>query len=303
MLNVHLQRRLNSVSKSPIFSHFGETLTGVSTIRAFNADSRFVRDMETKINDNLIYYYPDTISNRWLAIRLEFIGSCITLFASLFAVIGRDDLSEGLVGLSISYSLSISQMLNWLVRMSADFESNVISVERIKEYCETPHEEPWVIEQTQPKKTWPEDGNIIFDDYSVRYREELPLVLEGIRCNIRPGEKVGVVGRTGAGKSSLTLALFRILESNMGKIIIDQIDIKQIGLHDLRKKLTIIPQDPVLFAGSLKINLDPFEHYSDEQLWTALNNSHLADFVKSQEKGLEFQCSEGGENIRQANRI
>jgi ATP-binding cassette, subfamily C (CFTR/MRP), member 1 len=254
--------------------------------------------METKINDNLIYYYPDTISNRWLAIRLEFIGNLITLFASLFAVIGRDNLTEGLAGLSISYSLNVSQVLNWLVRMSADFESNVISVERIKEYCETPHEAPWIVEQTRPKSSWPEEGNIVFDSYSVRYREELPLVLEDIRCNIRPGEKVGVVGRTGAGKSSLTLALFRILESNMGNIVIDQINIKDIGLHDLRKKLTIIPQDPVLFAGSLKINLDPFEHYSDEALWTALRSAHLADFVQNQEKKLEFQCTEGGENIR-----
>nr|UOU03337.1 ATP-binding cassette subfamily C1-6 [Brachionus rubens] len=290
-------RRLNSVSKSPIFSHFGETLTGVSTIRAYNAEKRFINQMESKIDENLCYYYPDTVSNRWLAIRLEFIGTLVTFFACLFAVIDRENLTPGAAGLSISFSLNISQYLNWLVRMSADFESNITSVERIKEYCETPHEEPWIVENNRPPAQWPAEGHVEFNNYSVKYRDELDFVLREINCDIKPGEKIGIVGRTGAGKSSLTLALFRILESNYGGIKIDKIDIKKIGLHDLRKRLTIIPQEPVLFSGTLRINLDPFEESTDEQIWNALENAHLKEFVQSLEKKLDFECSEGGENL------
>nr|QUF59451.1 ATP-binding cassette transporter Abcc1-6-2 [Brachionus angularis] len=290
-------RRLNSVSKSPIFSHFGETLTGVITIRAYNAERRFIKDMENKINENLLYYYPDTISNRWLALRLEFIGTLVTLFACLFAVIGRSSLTGGAAGLSISYSLNVSQFLNWLVRMSADFESNITSVERIKEYLETPHEEPWEIESSKPPALWPNEGKVEFKNYSVKYREELDFVLKDINCTIKAGEKIGIVGRTGAGKSSLTLGLFRILESNYGQIDIDGLNIKTIGLHDLRKKLTIIPQDPVLFSGSLRMNLDPFEEYSNDKIWNALEQAHLKEFIQKLDKKLDFECSEGGENL------
>ena len=181
--------------------------------------------------------------------------------------------------------------------MSTEFESAVTSVERIKEYCETPHEASWTSEKP-PANEWPQHGQIDFKNYSVKYREELDFVLKGIDCSIQPGEKIGIVGRTGAGKSSLTLGLFRILESTFGSIVIDDWNIRDMGLHDLRKKLTIIPQDPVLFSGTLRINLDPFELYSDEKIWQALRNAHLYEFVMSLDKKLEFECSEGGENLR-----
>nr|QNH67948.1 ATP-binding cassette transporter subfamily C member 1 X9 [Brachionus plicatilis] len=290
-------KRLNSVSKSPIFSHFGETLTGVSTIRAYSSERRFIKQMEKKIDDNLSFFYPDTISNRWLAVRLELIGTLVTFFSCLFVVLSRDTLSAGNAGLSISFSLNVSQFLNLLVLMSANFESNLTSIERIKEYCETPQEAAWIKEDSRPPLEWPAQGQINFDQFSVKYREELDFVLKDINCVIAPGEKIGIVGRTGAGKSSLTLALFRILESIYGKIKIDNIDIKKIGLHDLRKKLTIIPQDPVLFSGSLRMNLDPFEEYSDDQIWMALDDAHLKSFVQELDKKLDFECSEGGENL------
>lgn len=182
--------------------------------------------------------------------------------------------------------------------MSAEFESNITSVERIKEYCSTEtHEAPWVVDYARPPGDWPAQGNVKFVNYSVKYREELDFVLKDINIDIQPSEKIGVVGRTGAGKSSLTLGLFRILESDYGQILIDNINIKKIGLHDLRNKLTIIPQDPVLFSGTLRINLDPFENYSDEQIWNALENAHLYDFVQKLDKKLLFECSEGGENL------
>jgi ABC-type multidrug transport system fused ATPase/permease subunit len=188
------------------------------------------------------------------------------VFAALFAVISRDTITAGLAGLSISYSLNVSQTLNWLVRMSAEFETNITSVERIKEYCETPHEvsyplymphciyhssflslmfplkSDWTVKEHKPDDKWPDKGLVVFDNYQVKYRKELENVLRGISVQIKPAEKIGIVGRTGAGKSSLTLALFRILEYSEGSITIDGVDIKKIGLHDLRHKLTIIPQ-------------------------------------------------------------
>lgn len=199
--------------------------------------------------------------------------------------------------MSITYSLNVSQTLNWLVRMSAEFETNITSAERIEEYCNTPHEAEWSIEASKPSSNWPEQGHIVLDDYSVKYRQELENVLNNIDADIRPGEKVGIVGRTGAGKSSLSLGLFRILEYSTGNIFIDDINIKKIGLHDLRHKLTIIPQDPVLFSGTLRMNLDPFRTYTDQKVWQALEHAHLKPFVSGLDKGLEFECSEGGENL------
>ncbi|CAG2256927.1 ABC transporter ecdL,ATP-binding cassette transporter abc1,Uncharacterized ABC transporter ATP-binding protein YwjA,ABC transporter C family member 15,Multidrug resistance-associated protein 4,Multidrug resistance-associated protein 6,ABC transporter C family member 10,ABC transporter atnG,ABC transporter C family member 4,ABC transporter C family member 12,ATP-binding cassette sub-family C member 11,Multiple drug resistance-associated protein-like transporter 1,Putative uncharacterized protein YKR104W,ABC len=169
--------------------------------------------------------------------------------------------------------------------------------ERVKEYTETPTEAAWEIEDKKPASSWPDKGCVEFNDYGVRYREGLDLVLKGISCKIDPTEKIGIVGRTGAGKSSLTLALFRILEKSQGNIIIDGIDISTIGLHDLRAKITIIPQDPVLFSGSLRMNIDPFSSYTDEELWKALEHAHLKTFVSNLPEGLQHECSEGGENL------
>ncbi len=291
-------KRLESASKSPIFSHFTETQTGVSTIRAYRVQNRFINTMESRINENLIYYFPNNISNRWLALRLELIGNLITVFAALFAVIARDSISAGIAGLSISYSLNVSQTLNWLVRMSADFETNITSAERIEEYCNTPHENEWSIKETKPSLEWPQNGEIKIENYSVKYRDNLDNVLNDMNAQIKPGEKIGIVGRTGAGKSSLTLSLFRILENSVGKIIIDGVDIKSIGLHDLRHKLTIIPQEPVLFSGTLLMNLDPLQTYKDEtKIWLALEHAHLKHFVLGLDKQLNFECTEGGENL------
>ncbi|KAJ8319363.1 hypothetical protein KUTeg_004454 [Tegillarca granosa] len=290
-------KRLESVSRSPIYSHFGETIVGVSTIRAYQQQGRFITESEYKVDENLICHFPAIIANRWLAIRLEFVGNCIVFFAALFAVIGRDSLSAGIVGLSITYALNVTQTLNWLVRMTTELETNIVAVERVKEYSETPTEAPWVIEDNRPEQKWPDSGRVVFNDYGVRYREGLDLVLKGISCTIEPGEKIGIVGRTGAGKSSLTMALFRIIEKAQGSIVIDGIDVSTIGLHDLRSKITIIPQEPILFSGSLRMNLDPFESYSDEDLWRALEHAHLKNFVSQLPKGLQHECTEGGENL------
>ncbi|KAF3854047.1 hypothetical protein F7725_014735 [Dissostichus mawsoni] len=276
-------KRLESVSRSPIYSHFSETVTGTSVIRAYGRHSAFVLMSDMKVDENQKCYYPGIVSNRWLGVRIEFIGNCIVLFAALFAVIGKENLNPGLVGLSVSYALQVTMSLNWMVRMTSDLESNIVAVERVKEYSETKTEAPWEIEDKKPPADWPMKGNVEFHDYSVRYREGLDLI--------------GIVGRTGAGKSSMTLCLFRLLESAAGEITIDDVKISEIGLHDLRSKLTIIPQEPVLFSGTLKMNLDPFEKYSDEELWAVLEHSHLHKFVSNQPAKLELECSEGGENL------
>ncbi|XP_075949230.1 ATP-binding cassette sub-family C member 3 isoform X1 [Anarhichas minor] len=290
-------KRLESVSRSPIYSHFSETVTGSSVIRAYGRHSAFVVMSDMKVDENQKSYYPGIVSNRWLGVRIEFIGNCMVLFAAVFAVTGKENLNPGLVGLSVSYALQVTMSLNWMVRMTSDLESNIVAVERVKEYSETKTEAPWEVEDKKPPPEWPMEGNVEFHNYSVRYREGLDLVLKNLTMSVKGGEKIGIVGRTGAGKSSMTLCLFRLLEAAAGEITIDGVKISELGLHDLRSRLTIIPQEPVLFSGTLKMNLDPFEKYSDEDMWRALKQSHLHKFVSNQPAKLDLECSEGGENL------
>ncbi|NXS94768.1 MRP1 protein, partial [Jacana jacana] len=276
-------KRLESVSRSPVYSHFNETLLGVSVIRAFEEQNRFIKQNDVKVDENQKAYYPSIVANRWLAVRLEYVGNCIVLFAALFAVMARNKLSAGLVGLSVSYSLQITAYLNWLVRMSSELETNIVAVERVKEYTEMEKENiRWL--------------------YSLFCVGELParcitLLFLVVSCSCISSQQIGIVGRTGAGKSSLTLGLFRINEAAEGEIIIDGINIAKIGLHDLRFKITIIPQDPVLFSGSLRMNLDPFDQHSDEDIWRSLELAHLKTFVSSLPDKLNHECAEGGENL------
>ncbi|KFZ64856.1 Canalicular multispecific organic anion transporter 1, partial [Podiceps cristatus] len=290
-------RRLDSVTRSPIYSHFGETVSGLSVIRAYGHQERFLQQNERTMDINQKCVYSWIISNRWLAIRLEFVGSLVVFFSALLAVISKGTLEGGIVGLSVSSALNVTQTLNWLVRTSSELETNIVAVERVHEYTKVKNEAPWVTEK-RPPRGWPSKGEIQFIDYKVRYRPELDLVLQGITCNIGSTEKVGVVGRTGAGKSSLTNCLFRVLEAAEGTIIIDEVDIATIGLHDLRQNLTIIPQDPVLFTGTLRMNLDPFDQYTDEEVWKALELAHLKTHVQDLPEGLLHLVSEGGENLR-----
>jgi ATP-binding cassette, subfamily C (CFTR/MRP), member 1 len=293
-------KRIEATTRSPIYSQFSETLTGISTIRAYRAQNRFITRFESLIDNNLTYYYPTDFCNRWLAIRLEAMGNLITICAALFAVLSRESISPGIAALSITYSLNITQTLNWLVRMSAEFESNITSIERIQEYCEDiPAEKEWETSDPseKPDSEWPSSGNIQFNDWGVKYRKDLDFVLRCITIDIKPGERIGIVGRTGAGKSSLTLGLFRILENSTGKITIDGKDINKIGLHNLRHKIAIIPQDPVIFSGKIRTNLDPFNTFDDQKLWMACEQAHLKDFILSLDGQLDFECSEGGENL------
>uniref|UniRef100_A0A672T5Q6 ABC-type glutathione-S-conjugate transporter n=1 Tax=Sinocyclocheilus grahami TaxID=75366 RepID=A0A672T5Q6_SINGR len=292
-------RRLESVSRSPIYTHLNETVQGASVIRAFNEQSRFIMGVNHKVDHNQTAYFPRFVATRWLGVNLEFLGNGIVLAASILSVMSKGTLSPGMVGLAVSHSLQVTGFLSWIVRSWTDVENNIVSVERVKEYADTPKEAAWSIEGSSLPPSWPQKGTIEFHDYGLQYRKGLELALKGISVHIKEREKVqiGIVGRTGAGKSSLALGIFRILEAAKGQIYIDGINIAEIGLHDLRSRITIIPQDPVLFSGSLRMNLDPFDAYTDEEVWNALELAHLKNFVSELPDKLNHECSEGGENL------
>jgi len=238
--------------------------------------------------------YLSLVSNRWLGIRLENLGNFVILAAGLMAVIERDTLSPGLAGLSISYSLMVTETLNWLVRMICALETNCVSLERIFEYEERKEEASWESERdSNVAENWPARGRVDFNDLTVSYREGLPAVLKKIKVNINAGEKIGVCGRTGAGKSSLGLVLFRVMEAEEGSVVIDGENIAQLGLQRLRSRLTIIPQDPVLFSSSLRFNLDPANIYSDNEIKRCLQLAGLTE----QAEDLDSQVQERGENF------
>ncbi|KAK5077011.1 ATP-binding cassette glutathione S-conjugate transporter ycf1 [Lithohypha guttulata] len=298
-------KRLDSVSRSPVYAHFQESLGGISTIRAFRQEKRFAIENEYRMDANLRAYFPSVSANRWLAVRLEFMGSFIIFAAAIFATISvtrGGGLSTGLVGLAMSYALQITQSLNWIVRQTVEVETNIVSVERVLEYANLPSEAPDVIFKKRPPIGWPAKGEISLKNYSTRYREGLDPVLRDITLNIKSHEKIGVVGRTGAGKSSLTLALFRIIEPISGNINIDGLNTSSIGLLDLRRRLAIIPQDAALFQGTIRDNLDPRHVHDDTELWSVLEHARLKDYVSTMPDGLDALVHEGGSNLSQGQR-
>jgi len=238
-------------------------------------------------------------------VRLEFLGSIIILAAAGFAIISvctGSGLSAGLVGLAMSYALQITQSLNWIVRQTVEVETNIVSVERVLEYARLPSEAPEVVSKNRPPNSWPSKGAVTFNNYSTRYRPGLDLVLKNINLSIKSHEKIGVVGRTGAGKSSLTLALFRIIEAAEGDVQIDKLNTSSIGLLDLRGRLAIIPQDAALFEGTVRDNLDPGHIHDDTELWSALTHARLRDHVADMPGQLEARIQEGGSNLSQGQR-
>ena len=299
-------KRLDAVSRSPIFSFFGETLAGLPIIRGFGQTRRFIANNEARVDRNQQCYVPAMTINRWLGCRLEFLGSCLmfcSAIASVTALFLSNSVDAGLVGILMTYTISVTGGLNWLVRSASEVEQNIVSVERVLGYSNLASEAADEIPDKKPAQGWPTEGNIEFDKFSMRYRPELELCLREVSLKIDGGQRVGVVGRTGAGKSSLTLALFRILEAAGGRILIDGVDISTIGLHDLRSVVSIIPQDPQLFEGSLRANIDPTNQASDADIWQALSQAHLKDHVTNAMGGtLDAEISEGGSNLSSGQR-
>ncbi|CAL1532286.1 unnamed protein product [Lymnaea stagnalis] len=289
-------RLFSSKSTSPISAHFKETLEGVVTIRAFKSQKRFSKKMEQLLETHLKFDLMETFVCTCFGIHIALVSSLIGL-ASGLVVLWDSSISSSMAGLTFMYSSSIVMFLGRFMQHAAVTEQEIVSLENIIDYSRKPTEAAWEIPGSAPLAEWPQYGQVTFDHYKTRYREGLDLVLNDITCNIRSGEKVGIVGRTGAGKSSLIMALFRLLEASAGDIIIDGCRISKIGLHDLRRKITILPQDPVLFSDSLRMNLDPFKEKTDADLMEALKHAHLHSFVSRLPRQLDFCCGEGGKNL------
>lgn len=291
-------KRLDSILRSSIYAHFGESLSGLATIRAYREQERFIKNNQDYTDlENRAYYLSITIQ-RWLAVRLETIANTMILFVTIFSVVYRMTLNPSTMGFVLSYSLSLTGTFNWTVRQWAEMENNFNSVERLWYYTkEIDQEAPAQIPETAPPADWPSKGEISLRNVVFRYREGLPAVLHNLNLDIKGNEKIGVVGRTGSGKSTIMIALFRLVELSEGQIFIDGLDISKMGLFDLRTRLAIIPQDPVLFHGTIRLNLDPFQKHSDKELWDALERSDLKQYIASCSGGLDSDVSEGGENL------
>ncbi|XP_047130955.1 multidrug resistance-associated protein 1 isoform X2 [Hydra vulgaris] len=256
-------RRIESVRRSPIYNHFFESINGVSTIRAYHLNDEFVSENESKIDFNQEANFQILCSNRWLELLLETCGNLITFCTAMICISQRERLTPGMVGLSISYALQAAV----------------------------------IIKSNQPDDDWPRFGAIDFHNLFIKYREDSDLVLNNISFKVEPSEKVGIVGRTGSGKSSIANALFRTIEACIGSIKVDNIDISTIGLNDLRSRMTIIPQNPVLFSGTIRFNIDPFDQHDDDDIWRVLEVSNLKPFVSSLENGIMHEIFDGGENL------
>jgi len=268
-------KRLESVQRSPLYQQFGETLSGVTTIRAYGDEKRFIRDNQNRVDTHHRPFISLWAANRWLALRVDVTGALVSFFAGVFIIQSVGKIDAGAAGLSLTYAVTFTENVLWLVRLYASNEQNMNSVERVKEYLDVEQEAKAIVPDSRPDGNWPSRGNIEFIDYSTRYRVDLQPILKNVTFSVRASERIGVVGRTGAGKSSLALALFRGLEAEKGKIVIDGVDIGLIGLQDLREAITIVPQDPTLFTGTVRSNLDPFNLFTDEEIFTTLRQVQL----------------------------
>ncbi|KAI1326944.1 P-loop containing nucleoside triphosphate hydrolase protein [Xylariaceae sp. FL0255] len=264
-------KRMESITKSPVFEQFGSTLTGVLTIRAFSKSQTYVERMDRKLDDWGSTTWHLWLFNRWMGWRMSVVGSFFASFVA-FVILLTPDMSSALAGFALSFALEFSAYVMWTIRHYSNAELEMNAAERIVEYMELPTED---LHGARPPAAWPTEGRVEVEDLVVSYADDLPPVLKGLTFSVNRNERVGVIGRTGAGKSSLTLALFRFIEARSGSIHIDGLDISKIKLHDLRSRLAIIPQDPVLFSGTVRSNLDPFDNHTDAELFDCLTRVHL----------------------------
>ncbi|CAJ1877872.1 unnamed protein product [Sphenostylis stenocarpa] len=289
--------RLDSITKAPVIHYFSESIAGVMTIRSFRKQKIFCDENLKRVNANLRMDFHNYSSNEWLGFRIELFGSFVFCISAMFMIILPSSIIKPEnVGLSLSYGLSLNAVLFWAVYMSCFIENKMVSVERIKQFTNIPSEPAWNIKDHLPPSNWPSQGNVDIKELQVRYRPNTPLVLKGITLSISGGEKVGVVGRTGSGKSTLIQVFFRLVEPSEGKIIIDGVDISILGLHDLRSRFGIIPQEPVLFEGTVRSNIDPIGEYTDEEIWKGLERCQLKDVVAAKPEKLDSLVVDNGEN-------
>ncbi|KAJ3119795.1 hypothetical protein HK098_005128, partial [Nowakowskiella sp. JEL0407] len=313
-------KRMDSISRSPIYALFTETLTGSPTIRAYDQESRFSKEEEKRVDENNKYFYYMFAATAWLSLNLNIMASFVVFFTGIGIiftatkfVLEEPIIDAGLSGLALAYTLTLVTELLWLVRFYGMLELSMNAVERVYEYMEIEQEPQGIIDSNRPPANWPERGEIVVKNLVVKYAPETPdntrnpAILNGISFNVQSFQKVGIIGRTGAGKSTLSLALLRLIPIIDGSVVIDGIDITKIGVKDLRSRITIIPQDPVLFSGTVRSNLDPFEECDDATLYHALKSVHFMDTIAESDYdngkfNLDHVVSENGGNFSQGQR-
>ncbi|KAL2922183.1 ABC transporter C family member 10 [Bienertia sinuspersici] len=280
--------RLNGTTKSLVANHLAESISGAMTIRAFGEEERFFAKSLNVIDTNASPYFHNFAANEWLIQRLEFLCATVLAAAALSMVLlPEGTFSSGFIGMALSYGLSLNMSMVFAIQNQCTLANYIICVERLDQYMHIPSEAPEIIEDCRPAESWPSVGKVEIHNLQIRYRANSPLVLKGISCTFEGGDKIGIVGRTGSGKTTLIGALFRLVEPVGGKIIVDGVNIGSIGLHDLRSRVGIIPQDPTLFNGTVRFNLDPLCQHNDEQLWEVLGKCQLKEAVQDKEQGLD----------------
>uniref|UniRef100_A0A6M2EBS8 ABC-type xenobiotic transporter n=1 Tax=Populus davidiana TaxID=266767 RepID=A0A6M2EBS8_9ROSI len=306
-LNIVLQRyyfasakelmRINGTSKSSVASHLAETIAGAMTIRAFGEEARFFSKNLDLIDRNASPCFHNFTADEWLIQRLELLCAIVLSSSTLTMILVHLTASaSGFIGMELSYGLSLNVFLVFSAQYQCLVSNSIISVERLEQYMHLPSEAPEVIETNRPSTNWPAVGKVEIFNLKVRYRPNAPLVLQGITCTIEGRHKIGIVGRTGSGKTTLISALFRLVEPTEGKIVIDGLDISTIGLHDLRSHFAVIPQDPTLFVGSVRYNLDPLSKHTDQEIWEVLEKCHLREAIQEKEEGLNSLVAQDGSN-------
>ncbi|KAK9914395.1 hypothetical protein M0R45_038176 [Rubus argutus] len=289
--------RIDGTTKSFVANHLAESVAGAITIRAFNEEERFLAKNFQLIDTNASPFFHSFSSKEWLIQRLEIISAAVLASAALCMVLlPSGTFTSGFIGMALSYGLSLNVSLINSIQNQCTIANYIISVERLNQYMHIPSEAPEIIGGNRPPPNWPVVGKVEIQNLQIRYRPDTPLVLRGISCVFEGGHKIGIVGRTGSGKSTLIGALFRLVEPAGGKIIVDGIDIAAIGLHDLRSRFGIIPQDPTLFNGTVRYNLDPLSQHSDQEIWEVLGKCQLREAVQEKEKGLDSLVVEDGSN-------
>ncbi|KAH6831928.1 multidrug resistance-associated protein 4 [Perilla frutescens var. hirtella] len=289
--------RLEQITKAPIIHHFSETISGATTIRCFRKQDKFIHGNLDRVNSNLRMNFHNNASNEWLGFRLEMFGSFLLCVSAVFLILLPSTIIQPeYVGMALSYGLPLNAVLYYTVYLGSFLENKMVSVERIKQFISIPSEAAWTKPDILAPPDWPNRGEIEIKDLQVRYRHNTPLVLKGISLSINGGEKIGVVGRTGCGKSTLIQVFFRLVEPYFGTIVVDGVDICNLGLNQLRSRFGIIPQEPVLFEGTVRSNIDPLGLYSDDEIWKSLERCQLKDVVSEKPEKLDSSVVDSGEN-------